>query len=140
MGFAIPVDTVKGIVDQIIRYGEVTRPVLGVTLAPDAVGRQLGLREGGVVVLNVPDGSPAAGKILPMRRDGYGRLQVGDVITEMNGRKVVTATDLFRALDDCRGGDSVRIKVLRGLESEETEEVTLGSRVTRFDKGVPFEG
>ena len=58
----------------------------------------------------------------------------------MNGRKVVTATDLFRALDDCRGGDSVRIKVLRGLESEETEEVTLGSRVTRFDKGVPFEG
>ena len=140
VGFAIPVDTVKGIVDQIIRYGEVTRPVLGVTLAPDAVGRQLGLREGGVVVLNVPDGSPAAGKILPMRRDGYGRLQVGDVITEMNGRKVVTATDLFRALDDCRGGDSVRIKVLRGLESEETEEVTLGSRVTRFDKGVPFEG
>lgn len=49
VGFAIPSDMVSGIVDQLIVYGRVTRPVLGISFAPDPVVEQLGL--GGVLVL-----------------------------------------------------------------------------------------
>ena len=57
MGFAIPVDSVKGLVDQILRFGRVIRPVLGITIAPPQTVRQLGLD--GVLVLEAPSGSPA---------------------------------------------------------------------------------
>ena len=49
VGFAIPIDSVKGLVDQILKYGQVIRPVLGVSIAPPAVLQQLGLD--GVLVL-----------------------------------------------------------------------------------------
>ena len=58
VGFAIPIDTVRGLVDQILTYGRVVRPVLGVTVAPPQTLRQLG--EEGVLVLDVPAGTPAA--------------------------------------------------------------------------------
>ncbi len=38
VGFALPIDAVQGLVDQILQYGRVLRPVLGVTLAPPQVG------------------------------------------------------------------------------------------------------
>ena len=57
VGFAIPVDSVKGLVDQILKFGRVIRPVLGITIAPPQTVRQLGLD--GVLVLEVPSGSPA---------------------------------------------------------------------------------
>ena len=57
VGFAIPVDSVKGLVDQILRFGRVIRPVLGITIAPPQTVRQLGLD--GVLVLEAPSGSPA---------------------------------------------------------------------------------
>ena len=57
VGFAIPVDSVKGLVDQILKFGRVIRPVLGITIAPPQTVRQLGLD--GVLVLEAPSGSPA---------------------------------------------------------------------------------
>lgn len=57
VGFAIPVDSVKGLVEQILRFGRVIRPVLGITIAPPQTVRQLGLD--GILVLEAPSGSPA---------------------------------------------------------------------------------
>ena len=57
VGFAIPVDSVKGLVEQILKFGRVIRPVLGITIAPPQTVRQLGLE--GVLVLEAPNGSPA---------------------------------------------------------------------------------
>ena len=57
VGFALPVDMVTGIVDQIIRFGRVTRPIIGVSFAPDEIAEQLGL--GGVLVLDAREGGPA---------------------------------------------------------------------------------
>ena len=51
VGFAIPMDTVSGLVQQILQYGRVLRPALGVTLAPPQLLRQLG--EEGVLLLEV---------------------------------------------------------------------------------------
>jgi S1-C subfamily serine protease len=57
IGFAIPIDTVKGLVDQILTYGKVVRPVLGITIAPPQTLRQQ--QQEGVLVLEVQEGSAA---------------------------------------------------------------------------------
>lgn len=57
VGFALPIDTAKGLVEQILAFGRVLRPALGITLAPGQVLHQLGLE--GVLILEVPNGSPA---------------------------------------------------------------------------------
>lgn len=51
IGFAIPVDTVKGLVDQILQYGRVMRPSLGIVIAPPQALQRIG--EKGVLVLDV---------------------------------------------------------------------------------------
>ena len=58
VGFAIPIDTVKPLVEQILTHGRVIRPVLGITIAPPQTLRQLGVQ--GVLVVDVNPGSPAA--------------------------------------------------------------------------------
>ncbi|KAF8716167.1 hypothetical protein HU200_026443 [Digitaria exilis] len=117
VGFSIPVDTVGGIVDQLIKFGKVTRPILGIKFAPDQSVEQLGLS--GVLVLDAPPNGPA-GKagLLPTKRDPYGRLILGDIITSVNGTKVTNGSDLYRILDQCKVGETVTVEVLRGDHKE----------------------
>ncbi|KAL6994346.1 Protease Do-like 1, chloroplastic [Sarracenia purpurea var. burkii] len=117
VGFSIPVDTVSGIVDQLVRFGKVTRPILGIKFAPDQSVEQLGVS--GVLVLDAPPTGPA-GKagLQPTKRDAYGRLILGDIITSVNGKKVTNGSDLYRILDQCKVGDKVIVEVLRGDHKE----------------------
>ncbi|CAN6702710.1 unnamed protein product [Malus baccata var. baccata] len=117
VGFSIPVDTVNGIVDQLVKFGKVTRPILGIKFAPDQSVEQLGLS--GVLVLDAPANGPA-GKagLVPTKRDAYGRLILGDIITSVNGKKVSNGSDLYRILDQCKVGDKVFVEVLRGDQKE----------------------
>lgn len=117
VGFSIPVDTVSGIVDQLVKYGKVTRPILGIKFAPDQSVEQLGVS--GVLVLDAPPDGPA-GKagLKPTKRDAYGRLILGDIITSVNGKKVTNGSDLYRILDNCKVGDQVIVEVLRGDHKE----------------------
>lgn len=126
VGFSIPVDTVSGIVDQIIKYGKVTRPVLGISFAPEQSVEQLGVS--GVLVLDAPPGGPA-GKagLRPTSRDEYGRLVLGDIIISLNGQKVTNGSDLYKILDRCNVGDKVMVEVLRGDKKVEVP-VTLDAR------------
>eukprot|EP00250_Pteridium_aquilinum_P013286 c21252_g2_i2 orf=448-1470(+) len=126
VGFSIPVDTVNGIVDQLVKYGKVTRPVLGITFAPEQSVEQLGVS--GVLVLDAPPMGPA-GKagVKPTTRDSYGRLVLGDIITSINGEKVKNGSDLYRILDHCKVGDEVAVEVLRGDHTEKLK-VSLESR------------
>ncbi|XP_020255700.1 LOW QUALITY PROTEIN: protease Do-like 1, chloroplastic [Asparagus officinalis] len=117
VGFSIPVDTVGGIVDQLVRFGKVTRPILGIKFAPDQSVEQLGVS--GVLVLDAPPNGPA-GKagLQPTKRDSYGRLILGDIITSVNDKKVSSGSDLYRILDQCKVGDTVMVEVLRGDHKE----------------------
>lgn len=117
---------VNGIVDQLVKYGKVTRPVLGITFAPEQSVEQLGVS--GVLVLDAPPTGPA-GKagLKPTTRDSYGRLVLGDIITSINGEKVKNGSDLYRILDRCRVGDEVAVEVLRGNGTQKFN-VTLESR------------
>ncbi|XP_073294028.1 protease Do-like 1, chloroplastic [Primulina huaijiensis] len=117
VGFSIPIDTVGGIVDQLVKFGKVTRPILGVKFAPDQSVEQLGVS--GVLVLDAPSNGPA-GKagLRSTKRDSYGRLILGDIITSINGKKVSNGSDLYRIMDQCKVGDKVTIEVLRGDQLE----------------------
>ncbi len=130
VGFAIPVDTAKGIVNSLIATGRIVRPVLGITLAPDSVLAQLNRK--GVLVLDVPDGSPATGLLKPTRRELTG-IVLGDVITAVNGEPVEASADLYSALDERKVGDTVTITVERSNQGLQDVRVTLGSKVTSFE-------
>ena len=125
VGFAIPCDTVKESVAEIINNGRVVKPVLGIAFAPDASTSTLGVN--GILVLSVRDSGPAAkAGIKGTSRDSYGRLVLGDIIIGANGKKVKLAADLYRALDKVKVGQTVDLELLR-TDSKEHVQVTTES-------------
>jgi protease Do-like 1, chloroplastic len=124
IGFAIPVEVVSWVVPDLIRYGEVRRPSMGVQLATADVQRQL--RVEGALVLAVVSGSGAeeAG-IRPTTRDVRGQVILGDLIVEVDGTPVRSSTDLVLALERRSAGDRVAVVVSRDGDTR-TVEVTLG--------------
>ena len=118
VGFAIPIDTVNWVVPQLIAYGKVRRPTLGVDLAPDHVVRRSRIE--GAVVIGVIDGSSAArAGIRPAHRDRRGRVVVGDVIIAIDGDHIRSGGEIGLILERYREGDTVTVTVDReGLEKE----------------------
>lgn len=106
IGFAIPVNMAKSVMDQLIKFGTVKRGLLGVniyTLTPD-IAQSLGLKDtNGALVSQVVEGSPA---------DKAG-VRAGDVITAINGAPVKSNTELRNAIGLLRIGDTVDIGVVR---------------------------
>ena len=74
------------------------------------VGLQLGVQ--GILVLDARKGGPAwKSGIKGTSRDKYGRLVLGDIITALNGKRVRTASDLYKLLDKCSIGDKIDMEV-----------------------------
>ncbi|MGB9905776.1 MAG: S1C family serine protease [Candidatus Saccharicenans sp.] len=120
IGFAIPVDTIKKIVPQIIKYGRVIRPGLGLSLLSDRYGQRLGIQ--GVVIYEVPVDSEAYRKGLRgLTRSRMGRLVVQDVIKEIDGKKIRSYDDLYNLLDDYKIGDRVTLTVERDGKTRKVE-------------------
>jgi S1-C subfamily serine protease len=106
IGFAIPVDLVRGVVDAILREGRVVRGWIGVVprdLTADEA-EQFGIPEGSVLVRQVYSGSPA-------NLQGIAR---GDVITEVNGTGLHGAQDLMARVAMLKPGQGVRLSLWRG--------------------------
>jgi Do/DeqQ family serine protease len=106
IGFAIPVNMARGIMDQLIKFGSVKRGLLGVNISavtPD-IAQALGLPSaGGALVTQVVKSSSA---------DRAG-IRAGDVITTVNGQAVKSNTELRNAIGLMRVGDKVAIGLLR---------------------------
>lgn len=123
VGFAIPSNTVRSIVRQLIATGEVRRAYLGVRMVDV---------EGGVAITEVVDGSPAdeAG-LRPATgsriEDGREMPTGGDVVVEFAGQEIASGTALQSAVDARQPGETVELVVARGGERV-TVEVTLGVR------------
>lgn len=112
IGFAVPVDVVNRMVPQIIRYGKVQKPALGVTIAEDHVVRRLGAK--GVLIVTVtPGGAADKAGLRPTRRDRRGRIVLGDLIIAVDNKTVSESRELFRILDTHKIGDTVRLRVRR---------------------------
>jgi S1-C subfamily serine protease len=115
IGFAIPVNTVKAIVPELIEFGRVQTPTLGVSLFPPQYAdyyRQRWRIEG-VVVLDVLEGSsPEREGMRGLAETGRGIL-LGDVIVEIDGNQVRNEDDLLTVLEDREAGDTVEVITLR---------------------------
>jgi len=112
VGFAVPVDTIKKIVPEIIRYGKVIRPDLPVTLLSDQYARRFGIEGKGVAIVEVRGGGEAArAGLRGISQDRRGYLYLGDVITAIDQTKVQTYDDLYNALENYKIGDTVTLTV-----------------------------
>ena len=113
IGFAIPGHDVAWVVPDLIRYGRVQRPTLGVELAPETWGQRLGIE--GAVIYRVDRGTGAEKAGLQgIRRAAFGRVELGDVILTVDGQPVTSSGGLLVALEGKKAGQTVRVGVLRG--------------------------
>src|SRR5271165_7363421 len=106
IGFAIPVNMAKGVMDQLIKYGQVKRGVLGVNIydVTPEIAKEYGLPDAsGALVAGVAQGSAA-------ERAG---IKTGDIITSINGAPMKSAGELRNAIGMLRVGDKVEVGLLR---------------------------
>lgn len=131
IGFSIPVDQVNWVVSDLIEFGYVQRPTLGVGLFNQSTVSRAGLK--GAVIRSVEKGSGAekAG-IKPAYRNDRGRFIIGDIITGVEDEEIKTNNDLQLALENFKEGDRVMLLVRRD-EKEIKIPVVLGS--SRQDRG-----
>ena len=116
IGFAIPVNTVIEVVPQLIAFGKIMRPVLGVELASDRWLRRY--RVEGVPIVRTYRGFPAENAgMVGARRGSRGEIILGDVITEIDSERVANNDEFLSAMEKHRVGDTIDIVTTR--EGEE---------------------
>lgn len=112
IGFAIPVNTVKEVVPELIQHGKIVRPVLGIRSAPDQWARQMGIE--GIAVLRVEPNSAAAHAGLEgVKRNRFGQTLLGDVIVAINDDPVSNDDQLLSTLEKYRAGQVVKVSFVR---------------------------
>ena len=135
IGFAIPSDMAKSVMDSIMKHGKVIRGWLGVSiqsLTPE-LAKSLGIKEAeGALIAGVDSGSPA---------DKAG-LKRGDLVVELNGKKITDVTNLRNAVAATAPGTRVDFKIIRNGK-ELSVPATLGEyrekkivRKTEYDNAL----
>jgi Do/DeqQ family serine protease len=126
IGFAVPSNLAKQVMDQIEKNGKVSRGYLGAELGnvTQELAPHLGLKPGqeGAYIANVTPNGPGA-------KSG---LQRGDVVTAIDGRPVHSSDDLTMAVISHAPGSRVNLEVVRNGQPTKVE-VTLGTRPTGID-------
>jgi len=107
IGFSIPVDVVNWVVPDIINYGKIKRPRIGIEMVSNQYTEGMGLE--GVLIMNVVPGSPAekAG-LRPTQRN-----KRGDLIIGLGNTKIKENLDLILGLEKYKPGDKVKITIDR---------------------------
>lgn len=118
LGFSIPVDTVKSIVPQLIKYGKVIRPGLGIAVLEEQFTARFGIRSGVMVKYVDPNGPAKKAGIQGITRDRQGRFYVGDLIVGIDSYKIESYDDLYNTLDKFKIGDQVKIKYIRNNKEQ----------------------
>jgi S1-C subfamily serine protease len=133
IGFAIPINTAKAVLDDFAKYGRVRRPTLDIVtleIGPDEA-QQIGLAaDSGLLIERVLPGGAAekAGLHGGTQRVYAGNIPVmlgGDLIVGFNGQEIMNRQDLAAAMNAHRAGDTVTITVFRGRKRMDFK-VTLG--------------
>jgi serine protease DegS len=110
IGFAIPVNMVRGVLQQILDHGRVIRGWIGVVgeYLSDEQAREAGLQRGGAVVTNMYRGSPAVSA----------GIQTGDVILQVEGHDVRNWQEALERIADIKPGTQVHLQLLRGTQTQ----------------------
>jgi S1-C subfamily serine protease len=117
VGFAVPVNTAKRVVPQLIQFGAVNRPNIGA----NGVGIEKLMERGmelpiqkGLVLYNISSGGAAyAAGLRGLSRGADGEVVLGDIITSIDGTAIGDLDDLYRYLDKKQVGDTVQVQVYR---------------------------
>src|SRR5216110_277526 len=133
IGFAIPINTAKAVLNDLVTIGRVRRPALGIRTIPisSELADQMGLAAdyGLLIVQVVPGGSAdLAGLRGGTERAYLGNIPInigGDLIVAIDGQKVEDQQDLSHVMNNHRAGDSVRVTIYRGKRKMDVN-VTLG--------------
>jgi len=141
IGFAMPINRAKTMLDEFHRNGHISRPVLGVQVTPFLVAGDLAEElhlpaEGGLLLQRVEPGlaADAAGLHGPTERVIVGNYPLGiggDLITAIDGEPVTKADALQRALNRKHGGDVMELTIFRNGRTMKIK-VTLGSAPQRL--------
>ena len=112
IGFAIPVNLVRGVMSEILNKGRVVRGWIGIlpTDIDDTEAQRFRLAQAGVVVVKLVIGSPAADAGIEPR----------DIILTVNGVKVQSAQDALTRIANAKPGQKVRVTGIRGTEPFDT--------------------
>ena len=133
IGFAIPINTAKAVINDLLTLGRVRRPALGVRTIPidPELAEQLGLAAdyGLLIVQAVPGGAADnAGLRGGTERAFLGNIPImvgGDLIVAIDGQKVEDQQELAQLMNNHRAGDTVRITIYRGKKKMDVN-ATLG--------------
>jgi S1-C subfamily serine protease len=133
IGFAIPINTAKAVVNDLVTLGRVRRPALGVRTIPidPEIAQELGLAAdyGLLIVQAVPGGSAdRAGLRGGTERAYLGNTPImigGDLIVAIGGERVESQQILAQVMNKHRAGDTVKVTIFRGKKQMEVS-VALG--------------
>jgi S1-C subfamily serine protease len=112
IGFSIPVAVVRWVIPELIQYGKIKRPSLGIEVLPTAESKEYDFA--GPLVMSVVKGSSAerAG-IRYTQRDRNGDIILGDMITAMNGKPIKSYEEMVLELEKYEAGQQVKLTVRR---------------------------
>jgi S1-C subfamily serine protease len=106
IGFAIPVNTVKEVVPQLISFGRLYRPVIGIELASDQWARRYGIK--GVPVVRAFRGLPAAeAGMIGVWKNRRGEIVLGDIIIAIDGKTITSNDDYLSTMEKKKPGDEI---------------------------------
>ncbi len=133
IGFAIPINTAKAVLNDLLTLGRVRRPALGVVTLPISpeLAEELGLASGsGLLIIRVTPGGAAehAGLRGGSERAYLGNMPImvgGDLIVAVDGQPVQDQRDLAQMMNNHRAGDTIKVTVYRGKRKMDVD-VTLG--------------
>ncbi|HVP42530.1 MAG TPA: trypsin-like peptidase domain-containing protein, partial [Terriglobales bacterium] len=119
IGFAIPINTAKAVLNDLVTFGRVKRPALGIRSLPvgPELAEQMGLPvDYGVLIISVAPGSAAerAGLRGGSERAYIGNIPImlgGDLIVAIDGQDVVDQQDLSHVMNSHRAGDTVTVTI-----------------------------
>jgi S1-C subfamily serine protease len=133
IGFAIPINTAKAVINDLVTLGRVRRPALGVRTIPidSNLAQQMGLEaDYGLLIVSVQTGGPAdrAGLRGGNEQAYLGNIPIrlgGDLIVAIDGHDVQDQQDLAHVMNSHRAGDTLRVTIYRGKKKMDVQ-VTLG--------------
>jgi S1-C subfamily serine protease len=144
VGFAIPINTVKSVVEQLITTGEVQHGYIGVRMFPlsieelaaysdqstEELSEAYGLPENGAIISQATEGGPAdqAGISGGEREEQIAGLPVpiGDVVAEVEGNSVSTPDDVIKVVNSLQPGDDLNLSVITPGEGARKVTVSVG--------------
>lgn len=120
IGFSIPVDAVRWIIPELVKYGKIKRPTLGIEIARNGILERIN-KKGVLIVRVIPDGPAFQAGLQSTLRDQQGNFRLGDIILAINDEKVNDSNELSEVLERLQMGQQVKMTIDRNDQMMEID-------------------